>query len=339
MRLLLVTGPGGDAQGWGDLNVTRTVAAAAEASGHAARIAYVETEAEFLNALDEGGFDLAWSALYHLSPNEKFIGKNDEGMWVADVFDERGIPYVGSNSRTMKAMIDKFETHRVLATHGVPVPVHHLVHEGDDVSAVRYPAFVKPMCESRSVGITDDSVVYNEEELRRQVAFIKREFDEGALVEDFLPGEEFTVLVLGNGATRECLAGLVTVEAHHYGRHRILRSDLRGVGLTHVGPAGPRGPEAGKVAGRAADAMGCLDHIRIDIKTDAAGALRIMEVNGIPGLKPTKSWTPQLYTLYHGSPEGEMEDHRRLVAAIVEAAGKRYGMATSESAARAKVAR
>ena len=48
--------------------------------------------------------------------------------------------------------------------------------------------------------------------------------------------------------------------------------------------------------------MHCLDHVRIDMKTDAAGVLRIMEVNGIPGLKPHKSWGPQLCTLYFRSP-------------------------------------
>ena len=52
--------------------------------------------------------------------------------------------------------------------------------------------------------------------------------------------------------------------------------------------------------------MRCLDHVRIDIKTDAAGALRIMEVNGIPGLKPHKSWGPQLYTLQHRNASGDV---------------------------------
>jgi D-alanine-D-alanine ligase len=286
MRVLLLTGPGGDAQGWGDLNVTESISEAAEASGYSAPIAYVASEGAFLSVIDQGGFDIVWSALYHITPNEKFIGRNEAGMWVADVLDRRGIPYIGSNSQTMKDMIDKYHTHVALARHGVPVPDHHLVGVGDDVPPITFPAFVKPMCESRSVGITDESVVNSEDELRRQVAFIDREFGQAALVEDFMPGDEFTTLVLGNGDTRESLAGLVTVEERHYGRHKVLRSDLRGVGLTHINPAGPRGEEARTLASRAADAMNCLDHVRIDIKTDAAGSLRIMEVNGIPGGLP-----------------------------------------------------
>ncbi|MGA2259810.1 MAG: hypothetical protein ABSH28_00065 [Acidobacteriota bacterium] len=47
MRVLLLTGPGGDAQGWDDLAVTKCVGEVAEASGHAARIADVEAEADF----------------------------------------------------------------------------------------------------------------------------------------------------------------------------------------------------------------------------------------------------------------------------------------------------
>jgi D-alanine-D-alanine ligase len=226
----------------------------------------------------------------------------------------------------MKDMIDKFKTHETLASRGVAVPAHHLVRTTDDVSMIRYPAFVKPMGESRSVGINNDSVVTNADELRRQVAWIEREFQQAALVEDFMPGDEFTTLVLGNGPTRQCLPGLVSVEPKHYGKHKVLRADLRGVGLTKISKPPARGDEAAVLAIQAADAMRCLDHVRIDIKTDAAGALRIMEVNGIPGMKPHKSWAPQIYTLYFGSPEGEMTDYRNLVRAIIEAGGSRYGL-------------
>jgi D-alanine-D-alanine ligase len=327
MRVLLLTGPGGDAQGWGDLSVTQCVGEAIEACGHAAQIAWVETDSDFHKVIKDGAFDIVWSALYYVTPNVRFIGRNEGGTWVADVFDMLHIPYIGSNSQTMKDMIDKFQTHEILERAGVAVPAHSLVRSRDDLSTMRYPAFVKPTCESRSLGISDNSVVHSAEELRLQVALIEHEFNQPALVEEFMPGDEFTVLVLGNAQTRECLPGLVTVEEQYYGRHKVLRSDLRGVGLTHVHRCeGPRADEARDLAARAADAMNCLDHVRIDIKTDAAGTLRIMEVNGIPGLKPRKSWAPQLYTIYHGSPKGEMEDYRNLIGAIIDSAGRRFGL-------------
>ncbi len=326
MRILLLTGPGGDAQGWGDMKVTASMREAAESLGHPTRIAYVADEAGFVRLVAKPDFDIVWSALYHITPNEAFIGRNAAGTWVADVLDEKRIPYIGSDSRTMKAMIDKFETHEILAAAGVAVPSHILLRAGDDAAAVSYPAFVKPICESRSVGISDESVVHDEEELRRRVAFIEKEFDEPALVEEFLPGDEYTALVLGNGQTRECLPGLVTVEDTHYRNYRILRSDLRGVGLTRISLAGSRTDEARQLSDAAAEAMGCLDHVRIDMRVDKEGRLRIIEVNGIPGLKPHKSWAPQIYTLYHGSPLGEDEDYRRLIGAIIGSAGRRYGL-------------
>ena len=326
MRIVLLTGPGGDAQGWGDMKVTESVREATESLGHPTRIAYVADEAEFFRLADRPDFDIVWSALYHITPNEKFIGRNAAGTWIADELDARRIPYIGSDGRTMRTMIDKSQTHEILAAGGVAVPFHALLHSGDDAAAVTFPAFVKPICESRSVGISDESVVRNEDELRRRVAYIEREFDEPALVEEFLPGDEYTALVLGNGETRECLPGLVTVEEKHYGNHRILRSDLRGVGLTRISLAGERTEEARRLCDRAAEAMGCLDHVRIDMRVDADGRLRIIEVNGIPGLKPHKSWAPQIYTLYHASPLGEDEDYRRLIGVIVESARRRYSL-------------
>lgn len=325
MKIVLLTGPGGDAQGWGDMKVTESMREAAVSLGHRVRIAWVADETDFLRLVEKPDFDIVWSALYHVTPNEAFIGRNTAGTWVADVLDERKIPYIGSDSRTMKAMIDKFETHEILAAAGVAVPSHVLLRSGDDAAAVAYPAFVKPICESRSVGISDESVVHDAEELRRRIAFIEREFDQPALVEEFLPGDEYTALVLGNGKTRECLPGLVTVEDGHFRNYRILRSDLRGVGLTRISLAGKRTEEARRLADDAAEAMGCLDHVRIDMRADKGGRLRIIEVNGIPGLKPHKSWAPQIYTLYHGSPLGEDEDYRRLIGAILDSAGRRYG--------------
>jgi D-alanine-D-alanine ligase len=116
------------------------------------------------------------------------------------------------------------------------------------------------------------------------------------------------------------------VEPKHYGRHRILRADLRGVGLTRVGPAGERQEELRQIVGRASKAMGCRDHVRIDVKAGADSRLRIIEVNGIPGLKPRKSWACQLFTLHHACPAGEGEDYRRLIAGIIASAARRCGL-------------
>jgi len=327
-RILLITGPGGDAQGWGDMAVTQEMATAIGGSGNTADIASVSNMDELIRALDTRKFDLVWSALYHVTENDATIGMGDgEADWVADVLDKRGIPYIGPDAATMKILIHKTATHNIMAKAGVPVPRHYQIEPGRALPDLVFPAFVKPSYESRSVGISDNSVVNTVEALEAQVRFIHENYEQPALVEAYLPGREYTVLMLGNGAYQEFLPGMVTVDPKHFGRYPILRADLRGVGATRLRPAGALSGKTIDAAARAMDALNCLDHVRADMRLDSRGNVKIIEVNGIPGLKPVKSWSPQLYTLHHGSEKGPMEDYRCLIGHIVSSALARYNLA------------
>ncbi|NDY70706.1 hypothetical protein DO021_03450 [Desulfobacter hydrogenophilus] len=327
-RILLITGPGGDAQGWGNMAVTQEIATAIKGSGKSAEIAFVSNMAGLIQALDTRKFDLAWSALYHVTENEANIGMGDHGDdWVADILDKRRIAYIGPDASTMKALIHKTATHNILGKAGVPVPYHYQIEQGQALPDMAFPAFVKPSFESRSVGISDNSVVSTPEELKAQVGFIHENYDQPALVEEYLPGREYTVLMLGNGAYQKFLPGMVTVDPKLLGKYPILGADLRGVGATEIQPAGELSEKAIDVTARAMKALNCLDHVRADMRLDSQGNVKIIEVNGIPGLKPVKSWSPQLYTLHHASEKGKMEDYRALIDQIVSSALARYGIA------------
>jgi D-alanine-D-alanine ligase len=328
-RVLLITGQGGDAQGWGDLRVTESVRQALSDGGVRVEIAFVATRDDFLRRIERRDFDLAWSALYFISGRADVIGASGAGtLWVADELDARGLPYIGPSSATMKNLIHKADTHRILGRAGVRVPEHHLVAPGALPPEVAFPAFVKPESESRSVGISDRSVVHTRAELEAQVAFVHRTLDQPALVEQYLPGDEYTTLMLGNGRHQEILPGIVRVDPSHYGQYRILRSDLRGVGLTHVSipESADRAEEARDLVRRATDALECWDHVRVDLRVDAEERLRIIEVNGIPGLKPVKSWSPQIWSLYHPAPGGAPEEYRTMVQLILRSAWERNGL-------------
>jgi D-alanine-D-alanine ligase len=328
-RVLLITGPGGDAQGWGDLKVTQSVKEALTGGDSRTEIAFVENRDQFLRRIEQRDYDLAWSALYFVSDRADVIGGTGEGtLWVADELDARGIPYIGPSSLTMKNLIHKADTHRILAEAGVRVPENHLVPVGSVPPEIAFPAFVKPESESRSVGISDRSVVHDRAQLVAQVAFVHQTLDQPALVEQYLPGDEYTVLMLGNGRHQEILPGIVRVDPVHYGQYRILRSDLRGVGLTHVFiPEDPaKAEEARDLVRRGTDALECWDHVRVDLRMDAAGSLRIIEVNGIPGLKPIKSWSPQIHSLYHPAPGGPAEEYRNMLQLILRSAWERNGL-------------
>jgi D-alanine-D-alanine ligase len=326
-RVLIITGPAGDAQGWGDLEVTKTLCNALNSNGTSAQIAYVETMDDFLGAIDDNTYDIAWSALYYISDKEDIIGLNvDDDAWLADIFDRRQIPYIGPSALSMKQMIHKTMTHRVLDENHVAVPQHAQVDVGEPLPTMAFPVFVKPSFESRSVGISDESVVNDMAELEKQVRYIHTRFEQPALIEDYLPGDEYTVLMLANGPGQEFLPGVVSVDGDHFKKYPILRSDLRGVGITKIHVPETRVEEANELCRQAVSALNCLDHVRVDMRVGADDRLKVIEVNGIPGLKPVKSWSPQIYTLYHGSPEGPLEDYRRLVHKVVASGLERYGL-------------
>ncbi|MDZ7667365.1 MAG: hypothetical protein U5K27_18895 [Desulfotignum sp.] len=323
--IVLLTGPAGDAQGWGNLSVTQSLCRAIRDIGFDSRVCFVSTMSEFDSAMQAGDFDMVWSALYHISENSDFIGKNT-GQWVADYFDAHAIPYIGPDSTTMKHLIDKTQTHGILASRGIAVPFHMEVAPETPLPDIRFPAFVKPSSESRSVGISDDSVVHDRKQLARQVAHIHDTYDQPALVEEYLPGDEYTVLMLGNDRLQTFLPGRVTVDPALLGRYPILRSDLRGIGVTKISPAGDMAEPAMALCKLATDALNCMDHVRVDMRQDAAGRLKIIEANGIPGLKPVKSWSPQLFSLYHATGQGPEKDYQALIRTIVASAVERYGL-------------
>jgi len=226
----------------------------------------------------------------------------------------------------MKQLIQKNLTHEILKQNQVSVPYFYTVDIGDNVPDSLYPVIVKPSCESRSVGISDDSVANTPDDLEKAVNYIHSEFEQPALIEEYLPGEEYTVLMFSNGENQEFLPGVVKVDASHFGKYPILRSDLRGVGLTKIHRPETRKEESIELAKQAVTALNCLDHVRVDMRVGADDKLKIIEVNGIPGLKPMKSWSPQIYSLYHTSPEGVMEEYRQLVHLIVDSGLSRYGL-------------
>ena len=316
-HVVLVTGEAGDAQGWGNMHVTEAVRDAILASGTGCRIVCAENPEELKKGLAEGPCDLVWSSLYFFSARADIIGAAGEDIvWVADLLDEWKIPYVGPSARTMKNLIGKFSTHEILGRAGVRVPKHVLCppNRAEDIDF--FPAFVKPNGESRSIGISDKSVAETPEALAAQIAFIQKELGQEALIEEYLPGREYTVMVIGNGKYQEILPGLVSVDPSLYGKYPILRSDLRGVGVTKISIPKDHYDEAVELARQASEALDCRDHIRIDMREGRDGKLRIMEVNGIPGLKPVRSWSPQIFALYH--PDGD--PYQGLISTIIRAA-------------------
>jgi len=112
-----------------------------------------------------------------------------------------GIPYTGSDALTLAICLDKSRTKEILSFHNIPTPKFSVIESLSNLLPLRpdFPCIVKPLNEGSSKGIFNASLVQNERKLREQVENILRTYQEPVIVEEFLPGREFTVAMLGNG--------------------------------------------------------------------------------------------------------------------------------------------
>jgi len=110
-------------------------------------------------------------------------------------------PYTGCNPRGLTLAHDKALTKKILSFHRIPVPGFGVFPKGQKVvrpNRLRFPLLVKSVIEEGSVGISQASVVHDDEKLKERVEFIHRTTDSNALAEQYIEGREIYVSVIGN---------------------------------------------------------------------------------------------------------------------------------------------
>lgn len=119
---------------------------------------------------------------------------------VASILDTLQIPYTGSNPFTLGLCIDKIRVKKLLSYHKIPTPEWDYVYSLDDEirDDLKYPLIVKPANTDNSIGITNDSVVRNKEELNRQLEKVIKEIGRPALIEEYIDGDEYDVPIIGS---------------------------------------------------------------------------------------------------------------------------------------------
>lgn len=118
----------------------------------------------------------------------------------ASMFDILQVPYTGSNPSTLSLCIDKIRVKKLLAYHKIPTPRWDYAYTIDDEidENLRYPLIVKPANTDNSIGITNDSVVTNQEGLKAQLNKIIVDIGSPALIEEYIEGDEYDVSILGS---------------------------------------------------------------------------------------------------------------------------------------------
>jgi D-alanine-D-alanine ligase len=115
------------------------------------------------------------------------------------------IPYTGCNPRGLTLARDKALARKLLAYHRIPSPDFAVVPLGRKPmlpKRLRYPLIVKSLTYESSTGISQASVVEDEDQLEERVGFIHDTILTPAIVEQFVDGRELYVGVLGNHRLR-----------------------------------------------------------------------------------------------------------------------------------------
>ncbi len=243
------------------------------------------------------------------------------------------IPYTGSSSTTHGIIFNKVHTKEVLIAHHVPTPLYQVFNGPNEKlrHELKFPLIVKPIAQGSSAGVTNESVVYNEKDLKRQIKFIRKTFSQASLVEEFLKGREFSIPMLGNPPKL-----LPIIES----LHDKLPKDFQRIdslevkwfyeeessGVDHLScPAKISKNLYGKIEKNCIDtwnALGILDWCRIDIRCDEKENPYVLEVNSPAGLLPPEIYVNSYYPLAARKLGINYQD---LLKNIISHSLKRYG--------------
>ncbi len=205
-----------------------------------------------------------------------------------------GIPFTGSDATAMVLTLDKDVAKSVVSKAGVRTPSGVVMVTGDEPwpAELALPVIVKPVAEGCSKGVLPSSVAETEDAARAIARQMAARYGQGALVESFLPGREFTVGILGDDAGEpvvlppmEIILSTGTPYPVYAFDHKLEPTDeVRYETPARVTPELER--ELRHVALTAFRALGCRDVARLDLRLDATGRVGFIECNPLPGLTP-----------------------------------------------------
>ncbi|MEK9200449.1 MAG: ATP-grasp domain-containing protein, partial [Patescibacteria group bacterium] len=91
---------------------------------------------------------------------------------------------------------------RKLYKEGIGTPNFRIINRRSDIRNIKgleYPLIVKPSGGHAAIGITQDSVVIDQDELEERVRYLFDRMPGEVIVEEYIEGREIHVTVLGNG--------------------------------------------------------------------------------------------------------------------------------------------
>ncbi|UCE26667.1 MAG: ATP-grasp domain-containing protein [Candidatus Coatesbacteria bacterium] len=302
----------------------RDVAEALERGGHNVRtidgnMYVIESLQEFMPRVVDGERPgMVFNMAYGIQGESRYTH-------IPAMLEMLGTPYVGSGPIGHALALDKVITKIILHKHSVPTPDFWVFRDpGEDMSAVPFPAIVKPVAEAVSFGV---SVVHDEAELKDAIDLVVSEFQRPALVERFIRGREFCIGLLGNGNPEAF--PVLEIDLGDDPDAIQSEADKRGNPRPKICPADVSDEEAAamvRLGKEAFRALGLRDFARVDMRLDDDRNVFVLEVNSMASLGSTGSY------VYAAGAAGY--DFASLVNKMLEVAAVRY---FSESVLNSKV--
>jgi D-alanine-D-alanine ligase len=224
---------------------------------------------------------------------EGLHGRSRESQ-VPALLELLNIPYTGADPLTLALCLDKAMFKRVLKAEGILTPEFREVLSITDAESLEFPlpAFVKPAAEGSGKGIKADCRVDNLEALRRVTLRVGTTYGWPVIVEEFLPGMELTVGIVGNDDARaigimqiEFLPGSGGIYSYQTKKQYLKLVDY------HVPPrlSAKILKETEAAALQTYQLTGCRDFGRVDFRLDRQGRPSVLEINPLAGLNPISS--------------------------------------------------
>ena len=210
-------------------------------------------------------------------------GGAGEGGTLQAVLDVIGVPYTGSGPLASALAMDKDLSKRLFRAAGVPVPAWFMsppaVSVEDVTTALGWPVIVKPSKQGSTVGLT---LVKRAEHLDAAVK-LAAQFDDEVMAEQFIPGRELTVSVLGD---------VPLPVGEIFPKHELFDYECKYTpGMSQeIFPAElePRvGRQLQELALAAHRALKLSGYSRVDFRMTAEGDIFCLEANTLPGMTGT----------------------------------------------------
>jgi D-alanine-D-alanine ligase len=246
---------------------------------------------EDLHALVNRNPDLVFQGMKYIPKPSKPGLQRKERIWISQFLDANGIASTGSQHRAHQNELRKDLAKDAVEEAGLNTSKYSIIYANQDEirlsNELSYPLFVKPLSLGGSEGIDSDSVVFNYPELRKKVLHIKSTLNEDVLIEEYLPGQEYSVAVMKKSDTNQmhvmpiAITPPISTNNTSFLSHQIKSQDLESFGkvsdpFIHK--------QLSDFALSIFETLGARDYGRIDIRYDKQGMPSFIEANLIPSI-------------------------------------------------------